>query len=553
MKNALLTPVQRAALALQAGDYAGAERLALKMTRDYPKNGFGWKMLGASLLMTGRTEEALTPVQNAVRLLPGDAEARHDLGIVRYALGRHEEAEASLRQAIELRPEFAEAHGNLGNMLRELGRMKEAEASLRQAIALRPGFALAHNNLGNVLRAQGRQEEACAHYLRAIEWGRDYAEAHANLAIALQDMGRLEEAESHYLRAIEIDPGHAEYYRYVVDLKPCTFDDAIVPQLRRLCEKAEDETNRMHACFALAKVCEDMGEVDEVFKLYEAGNRARKKQLAYAIEQDTALFEKIRAAFETCPEMEPVPLHDAKPILIVGMPRSGTSLVEQILASHSMVYGAGELEALRRLAERHFEGSDAALRIASGYFDELKEISLGRSHVADKMPLNFRWLGFLLLANPGVKIVHVMRDPMATCWSIFRQYFPAEGLGFACDLEDLGRYYSLYRELMAFWHARFPGRIYDLNYERLTENQEDETRKLLEYCGLPWEAGCLEFEKNDRAVKTASFAQVRRKMYRGSSKAWMQFEKHLDPLRNALPQAGKASSTASTSPESSAS
>lgn len=535
MKKALLTPVQRAARALHAGNYAEAERLALKMIRSYPKNGLGWKVLGASLLMAGRTGEALVPVQNAARLLPGDAEARHDLGIVLHALGRQEEAESSLRRATELRPGFAEAHGNLGNMLWSLGRMKEAESSLRQAIQLRPGFALAHNNLGNVLRAQGRQEAARAHYVRATELMPDHAEAHANLATALQDMGRLEEAEAHYLRAIEIAPNHAEYYRCVADLKSCTFEDVFVPQLRRLLEADRDETNRMHACFALAKVCEDMGELDEAFMLYEEGNRSRKKQLDYDVERDCELFARIRSAFEICPEMEPVPIGGAKPILIAGMPRSGTSLVEQILSSHSMVHGAGELETLGRLAGGHFEQDDAAAKIASGYFEEIIELSHGHSHVADKMPQNFQWLGFLLQANPEVRVVHVMRDPMATGWSIFKQYFPAQELGFAFDLHDIGCYYGLYRDLMAFWRERFPGRIYDLDYEQLTENQEEETRKLVEYCGLPWEAACLEFEKNDRAVKTASFAQVRRKMYKGSSKAWKKFEKHLDPLKAALP------------------
>ena len=600
-----LTPAQRAAIAFDRGDYAEAERLASKMTRSHPKNALGWKVLGASLLMMGRPSDALKAVENAAGLLPSDAVAQHDHGIVLCALGRHDEAEAGFRRAIALRPSFPEAYNNLGNLLRLLGRLKEAEDACLKAIEISGGFAVAHSNLGNILRDLGRYLEAEGHYRRAIEinpgyaeaynnlgaalqdlgrqkeaeghyrraleinpgyaeaynnlgtvfhdlgrWKEaedhyrcaleinpDYAEAHNNLGTTLQDLGRLQEAEGHYRRAIAISPDHAEYYLNLGLLRSCTRDDSCILQLRRLYEEAKDETNRMHASFALARACEDVGEYDEAFSLYQEGNGLRKKQLDYSIEKDRVLFERIRSVFRDCPEMEPVPLRETNPILIVGMPRSGTSLVEQILASHSMVFGAGELDILNNLVEKHFtedSGAERAGAIASGFFDELDKVSQGRSHVTDKMPLNFRWLGFVLLANPGVRIIHTMRDPVATCWSIFRLHFPAGGLGFACDLNDIAEYHKLYRDLMKFWHARFPGRIHDLDYEKLTEDQDAETRKLLEYCGLPWEEGCLEFEKSGRVVKTASFAQVRKKLYKSSSQAWRKFEKHLGALQEAL-------------------
>nr|HQT27646.1 tetratricopeptide repeat protein [Burkholderiales bacterium] len=289
-----MTPAQRAAIALDRGDYQEAERLALKMTRSYPRNAFGWKILGASLMLTGRMTEALKAVQNAVGLLPVDAEARHDLGIVLYALGRHKEAVESLRHAIDLRPGFPEAYNNLGNMLWELGRLKEAEAALRHAIELRPEFAIAHNNLGNALRGLGQQFDAESHYRRAIELRAGYAEAHDNLGTTLQDIGRMDDAEKHYTRAVELCPDHAEYYRNLCELKRFVPGDPFVGQLRRLHERSKDETNRMHASFALAKACEDMGEYGEAFLLYEEGNRLRKGQLAYSIEHDRMLFERIK-------------------------------------------------------------------------------------------------------------------------------------------------------------------------------------------------------------------------------------------------------------------
>ena len=222
------------------------------------------------------------------------------------------------------------------------------------------------------------------------------------------------------------------------------------------------------------------------------------------------------------------------------MPRSGTSLVEQILASHSEVYGAGELELLDSLIHQqfldtpNFDLAATSRQVAADYLDGLERMAEGRHFITDKMPQNFLWLGFLLLAQPGIKIIHTARNPMAVCWSNFKLYYPRALLGFTCDLTDLAEYYRMHEDLMRFWHERFPGRIYDLNYEQLTENQEAETRKLLDYCGLDWEDRCLEFEKTERLNKTASAAQVRNRMYKGSSQAWRKFENHLGPLIEGL-------------------
>ena len=537
-----ISSLQRQELIREFGreDYAEAERLALKMTQDDPLDGFGWKALGAALYKTDRKDEALFPMQEAARLMPGDAETHNNLGNLLLDLGRQAEAEGSCRRAIEIQPDYAAAHSNLGIVLLDLGRLDEAASSLGRAVAIQPDFAVAHNNLGAALDRLGRTTEAEACYRKAIELNPAYADAYNNLGTALNDMGRTKEAESAYRRAIELQPDFAECYNNLGQLGPCTSDDSRIPALRRILEKPCSDRDRMHACFALGKAMDDTGQYDEAFALYEEGNALRKKELGYGIEQDRMLFDRIMAAFEKLPETDQVSLRETQPILIVGMPRSGTSLAEQILASHSEVFGAGELETLNELAQArfldaaHFDLATASREITSAYLEELDRISEGRRHVADKMPLNFRWLGFLLLANPDIKVVHTIRDPMATCWSVFKQYFPAKGLGFAWDIDDLAEYYKLYEELMRFWCEKFPGRIYDLDYEKLTENQEGETRKLLDYCGLSWEEACLDFHRTERVVKTASAAQVRKKMYKGSSEAWKKFEKHLGPLKTGL-------------------
>lgn len=233
-----------------------------------------------------------------------------------------------------------------------------------------------------------------------------------------------------------------------------------------------------------------------------------------------------------------------RPIFIVGMPRSGTTLAEQILASHSQVHGAGEMEAINKAIRAEFNpdgrgycfslAEDALSGIRRRYLATLRGLGTPRPVVTDKMPANFLWLGFILEAMPEARVIHLVRDPIAVCWSIFKNYFPATGLGFTCDLTDLAAYHRMYEDLMALWFARYPGRIFDLDYERLTEDQKGQTRALLDYCDLAWEEACLDFHRTDRVVRTASATQVRRKIYRGSSEAWKKFETHLRPLVEAI-------------------
>ena len=434
-----------------------------------------------------------------------------------------------------------------GNALAGLGRFEEAEASYRRAIALNPRYPEAFNNLGTVLQGLGRLEEAEASYRRAMELNPLSGEAAANLANTLKDAGKIEDAVILYEKALSLNPRLAECYLNLGAVKKYTPGDQRIPALRKLYASAKIAAEKSSACFALAKACEDTENFDEAFSLYSEGNSLRKMELGYKIEKDAKVFSAVKSAFGGLDSESLKAEAGAEcktPILIVGMPRSGTSLVEQILASHPMVFGAGELENLNRLARKHFlgGGADGVLpaikNISADYLGQISGMGINAPFVTDKMPINFRWLGFLM-SRKNVKIVNVSRTPEAVCWSNFKTYFTSRGLGFTCDLEDIAEYYIMYKDIMSFWRERFSGRIYDLSYEALTENQEEETRKLLDYCGLPWDAACLEFEKNGRAVRTASAAQVRRKIYRGSSEAWKRFEKHLGPLLERLERLGK--------------
>lgn len=531
-------------LACQLGQFKQAADLINRAIMLDPGAAIYHSDLGLALQEQGRLDEAINCYEQALAIKPDVPEVLNNLGTALYHQGRVDEAVACYEQALAVRPDHPDTLNNFGNLLRGEGRLDEAIARYEQVLAIRPDYPDVLNNLGNVLNDQGRVEEANARYEQALAIRPDYSEALNNFGVALYQQGRLEEAVACYEKALAINPDDAECHRHLSILKTYRHDDPHIPILRRLYEKPSRDSDRMHASFALAKACEDMNEIDESFALYAEGNKLRKEELGYAIDQDKKLFDRIKSAFDKPDVSTRVPLRSTVPILVVGMPRSGTSLVEQILASHSDVYGAGELRLLETLVRQHFPDmpdfdlAAASSQITADYLDGLDRMAGKRHFVSDKMPGNFRWLGFLLSVQPDIRIIHTTRDPMAVCWSNFKHYFPAPGLGFPYDLSDLAEYYLMHEELMRFWHERFPGRIYELSYERLTENQEIETRKLLDYCGLDWEDICLEFEKTERSVKTASAAQVRNKMYQGSSKAWRKFESHLGPLIEGLANGG---------------
>ncbi len=440
-----------------------------------------------------------------LRAMPRSLLLRNLLGVALQRSGNVDAAIEVLDALLADKPEFADAHLNRGVALRDAGRLADAAAAYEKSLALNPQNALASYNLANVYKDLGEFDRAATSYEQAISLAPDFPQAHRNLA-AIR----------------EYEPG-----------------DPHLAQMESAWQRSEGSA-RAELGFALASVEERLGNFEQSFAYLEEANQLRRAELGYAIEDDEALFARIR----TCEIGEP-PVHesaDKRPIFIVGMMRSGTSLVEQILASHGSVHGGGELETLNRLImprlldpahpDDFSEAEVAALRM--GYLEELGSLDARESIVTDKMPLNFRWLGFVTAALPEARIVHVSRDPRATCWSIYKHFFADEGNPYAWDMRDIAAYHGLYLDLMAHWHGRFPDRIHELSYEELTDDQEGETRRLLEFCELDWDPACLEFHKTKRAVTTSSAAQVRKAMYKGSSEAWRNYESHISPLLDAL-------------------
>jgi len=497
--------------------------------------------LGITLQEMGKLDEAEKNLRQAIVLKPEFADAYYNLGITLKKSKRIDEAEVFYRQAIELNPGYIKAHINLGIALKEMGRPEEAEVTFRKAIALNPEYAEAFNNLGIALNEMGRPEEAEANFRKAIALNPEYAEAFNNLGIALKGLGRLEEAEANFRKAIALNPNCAKNHLNLTLMKNFKSKDEQFFNMHELyLNKNIPEEERCHINFGLAKAYEDLGDFRQAFKHFSEGNALRKKLLGYEINQDIELFEHIKSSYE---QIKKSSLENEKleenlmPIFIVGMPRSGTTLVEQIISSHSEVTGAGELFFISQFGQSIATGfsdtnSQVLLNLRHKYLTKLKKVSNGNNVVTDKLPQNFLYIGLIATAFPEAKIVHVKRDRAAVCWANYKQYFNSKGLGYSYGLDEVISYHQLYQDLMKFWMNSLSKRIHNLDYELLTVDQENVTRSLIDYLGLGWDEKCLTPQNNQRNIKTASDIQVRKKVYQGSSQQWKKYEPFLNGAFN---------------------
>ena len=515
-------------------------RQAIALKPDYAEAHYN---LGVTLQALGRLEEAEASYRQVIATKSRFAEAHNNLGNVLKKMDKLEEAEAGYRQAIALKSDFVEAHYNLGNTLKELGRLEEAEESYRKAIALKSDYVEAHNNLGIMLKELGRLEEAEASYRQVIALKPDYAEAHNNLGVTLQALGRLEEAEAGYNQAIKQKHDYAEAHRHLASMRKFVSKNKQYSKMHELyLDKNISGEQRCHINFGLAKACEDLEDFEQAFKHYSEGNATRKKLLGYDISRDITIFKQLKNSYSRIRQNSLEPSNSSKhpiPIFIVGMPRSGTTLVEQIISSHSQVTGAGELPFATQFGDAMARGlitinSESLHNFREKYLTKLQDISSGNLIVTDKTPQNFYYIGLFAASLPEAKIIHVKRNAAAVCWANFKKYFAPKTLGYCYALDDVIKYYRLYESLMAFWEKQLPKQTYDLDYELLTVNQEDETRKLINFIGLDWEDKCLSPQDNMRSVATASNIQVREKVYQGSSQQWKKYKPFLNDKLDCL-------------------
>ncbi|MFZ4480173.1 MAG: tetratricopeptide repeat protein [Rhodoferax sp.] len=510
-----------------------------------------WHSLGLLAFNTGRLALAVQCIEAAIAINAKVALYHRNIGEMYRRLGQLDKSVQAGRHATKLAPADLDAHYNLGLACTDAKDYAKAIQSYRKALKLNAQHGLSWNNLGSALEQQGDKAAALQAYQKAIAINLLHAEAQNNAGAIYSEQGKLDEARACFQAAIDARPDFVEAHYNFSSLKTYKQDDPHLAMLERV--HAQRQTLSDHArirySFALGRALDDTGAFDRAYAAYEEGNRLQHALLPMDEARADALLSRIMAVFDT-------PFFEARrtwrgatdpqrtPIFIVGMPRSGTTLLEQILCSHPSVHGAGELIELNEAvtqatgagSRQPFTAGVVALseadlkRLGDDYLKRVWKLSPESAFITDKMPANFFYLGLIHLALPHAKIIHAMRDPMDSCFSCYSRLFN-DTMEFAYDQGTLGRYYARYMTLMRHWHKVLPaGMILDLPYEDMVADTETQARRILEFAGLPWDANCLKFHENTRLVKTASVAQVRKPIYKSSVARWKHFAPHLRTL-----------------------
>jgi tetratricopeptide (TPR) repeat protein len=530
--------------------------------------------LGSALLELGQPEQAVASYRQALRIRPRYAEAHCNLANALRDMGDLAGAVASYRQALQIHPAFPEAIGNLSNILRDQGLMAEAVHGYRRVLQISPDMAEAHNNLGSTLLELGQIEQAAECFGKALALKADLTEARIGLAMAQRqvgqtaeaeltiraalshepkaaagwtllaelraDQGQFSEAEALFLKALAINPELPDALAGQVRCRRMSLgDDAWLAATQRALQKGQASRHQINLRFALGKYFDDVQDYAQAFVNYRAANELNRRMVHYDRAHQSGLVDQLIHDYSAAwfARRNGAGSKSERPLFIIGMPRSGTSLAEQILASHPAVFGAGELMFWTEAAaawERSGTRPELLAGMAEDYLKQLQRLSATALRVIDKMPNNFLNLGLIHSALPAARIIHLQRHPLDTCLSIYFQHFSLTH-AFATDLEDLAHYYQQYRRLMAHWREALPtGAILEVPYEGLVEDLELWSRRMLEFAGLPWDPRCLEFHQTARTVTTSSRWQVRQKLNSAARGRWRHYESFLGPLQSLL-------------------
>ncbi len=541
----------------RAGDLRRAEEVAREALLISPEHADWLHLLGVICHHLGRNDEAVALLEHAARIAPLNPSLQNNLGVVTAALGRVDAAMLRYREALRLKPNHADAYTNLGNALFAQERFAEAAAHHREALRIQPNSKESYHNLGAALAGQGQLAEAEHFYREALRLDPNYLVTYTNLASLLVELGRADEAIACCQEALRLDPASAPAYYCLGELSVQDLFHFSEDQLRsmdRLLTSGRlscDAASGIH--FVRGALSDRQGDYDQAFTHYRQANDLRAQFLrqqyrAFNAEGHIRYIDEVIATFDRrfVERAGWFGLDTEMPVFVVGMPRSGTTLVAQILSSHPQVVAAGELRDLDLILNDTVQagGLDAyprywfhldqamARALAECYMARLTKLGKGATRVVDKMPHNFRHLGAIWRLFPRARVIHCRRDIRDVCLSCYFQNFT--WLNYTCSLEHIGLYYRQYERLMRHWQETLPLQMYEVQYEEMVANQERISRELVAFCGLDWSDRCLDFHENARAVQTASKLQVRRPIYTTSVGRWKRYEKHLLPLEQAL-------------------
>ncbi|MCH8038435.1 MAG: sulfotransferase, partial [Proteobacteria bacterium] len=509
--------------------------------------------LGLVLLEGGRKPEADSSFRSALAHDPALSEARLQLSRLLFETNPQEALDL-LHEAAAGRPASSDVLGELGDMHRTLGHHDDAVDWYRKALKHDPANARRRVNLGHCLSKLNRFDEAQRAFHTALEHEPALAEAHYNIGLSLQFIGRFDDAIVAHERAVALRPDLTEAHFSLAMIRRARGGESEITHLGDLLADSELSLDgRIHANFALARLHDNLGDEESAFAHYRTGNELKAQTVAFDPARHADFVDRCIATFDHAffGQREGFGLDSHKPVFILGMPRSGTTLVEQILSAHREVHGAGELDDLRLMikalpdrlgsAERFPDiapalGRPASRELARDYLSRIEDLDPGAARITDKMTGNYLRLGLIALILPRATIIHCRRDPLDTCLSCYFQNF-ANGLNFTYDLGHLGAVYRHYARLMAHWREVLPLRTLDVCYEDLVAQPEGVSRDIVAFCGLDWDDRCLDFHRHERQVRTASFWQVRQPIFATSVGRWRKFSRFLGPLFESLDMA----------------
>lgn len=469
-----------------------------------------------------------------------------------HTIGNLASAESEYRALISEKVRTPQLYCQLALICAQTERRDEADGLWKKALAIDPGLLEARMNLADSYQLAGRAELAGQQYRKVIAANKHFVAAKYLLANILKSQGKMDEASSLYQGIMAQQPEYTQAHFTYSGIHKYT--DSSDPHFKLMREQYQKEglstESRTHLAFALAKASEDIGDYSNAFSYLKSGNDLRFADFDYDIESDKALMRSIIQSFSTdaLSQLQLNPERSGRPIFIVGMPRSGTSLVEKILASHSDVYGAGELhnmfalgasQFLRQSEDFQFKSLDSYAaetfeQVGRTYIEQVAALNSEAARVTDKLPFNMMMVGLIRLALPNATIIHCVRDAKDNCLSIYKQNFTTANYRFAYNLKTIAQFHNQYRQLMQHWHEVLPGAMYDVCYESLAQNPEEEIRKLLAACNLEFQEACIRFEKTEAVVKTASAFQVRQPMYTSSVRLWEKYRQFLGPMLDEL-------------------
>jgi len=455
---------------------------------------------------------------------------------------KYEEAITAYKKSIKLDETFSEAYNNLANVQKKIELIDEAYRNYEKSIKYNKRNLQAYFNLANLFRSEKKFDLAIINFKHVINIDENFVQAYSNIGQIYASLGIVMEAEKYLQLAIEKDGQHIESYKSYFLLKKIKEDDKIYLKLKNLINNDQIKNiEKQNMLYSLSKASFDIGKDNEAFTFLEKANELRLREVKFSQKKIEKNYQRLKDIFSKIYEkkIEFYEEYNSYPIFILGMPRSGTSLLEQIISNHSMVYGGGELSLLTNTInkfdnELDFNFLDTLTKIRDDYLFNLNKLSK-KKYITDKLPGNFKFIGIILESIPEAKIIHVERNPMAVCWSNYKSNFLSNnGMEYTLRQKDIAEFFTSYNNLMKFWSEKFPGKIINIDYENLIENYEFEVKNLLLKLNLKWEDQVLKFYENKRSVDTASFMQVREKIYKNSSEQWKKYQNFLSPMIETL-------------------